>query len=173
MRKWEIIRASTSISVSDYLMSQAKRPIGIYVFGVDEVRTKVALRVQSAFERSGEKARLLRSMFSIPHLADGQGVIIIDLPNVVSQEYSSSWGASGGKVATLPNYGLRRECADRLRKAGANTVVAVYAHVTNPNHLRDLDSIACSDYLRRCRPEVDSPLSGDYLIVIEESASIL
>lgn len=172
MRKWEIIRASTSISVSDYLMSQAKRPIGIYVFGVDEVRTKVALRVQSAFNRSGEKARLLRSMFSIPHLADDQGVTIIDLSNIVSREYSSSWGASGGKVATLPNCGLRRECADRLYKAGANTVVAVYAKVTNPDHLLNSDSIACSDYLRKNRPEADSPCSGDYLVVVEEDAII-
>ncbi len=172
MREWEIIRASTSISISDYLMSQAKRPIGIYVFGVDEVRTKVALRVQSAFDRSGEKTRLLRSMFSIPYLADDQGVAIVDLPNIASQEYSSSCGASGGKVAVVPNYGLRRECADRLRKAGASTVVAVYAKVTNPDHLLNSDSIACSDYLRKNRPEVDSPCSSDYLIVIEDDAII-
>lgn len=172
MREWEIIRASTSVSISDYLMSQAKRPIGIYVFGVDEVRSKVALRVQSAFSRGGKDARLLRSMFSIPHLADDQGVTIIDLPNVASREYSSSCGASGGKVIITPNYGLRRECADRLRKAGANTLVAVYAKITNPDHLLNPDSITCSNYLRENRPEIDSPYSGDYLIVVKEDAVI-
>lgn len=175
MNNWIVTRERTPESTVDYILHEAKRPIGIYVFGVDEIRSIVAEQVKEEFNTStGASIRCTKSMFSIPMLQYNDiDIIIIDLPNTVSREYSSARGASGGKVDSLPNYGLRREVTDRLRKAGAETVVAVYARVNNHSHLRSLESVSCSDYLRRCRPEVDSPLSGDYLIVIEESASIL
>lgn len=172
MGNWIISRASTSDVIAEYLLNHVPRPIGIYVFGVDEVRPNVAKQVYEALFHKDPTVRLRHNMFSLPRFNDDTTIMVIDLPNVASAEYSSTHGASGGGRIVSSDYGLRRECADRLGKAGAQTIVAVYAETVNPDHLCNPISIENSNYLRKCRPGLDSTCD-DYLIVIKESAEIL
>ena len=115
-----VSQESTLTPVVNYIL-QKDHPIGIYIFGIAEVRSKVAAQVEQVIKSNGSDCHLRRSMFSLPNFAaNGINIMLIDLPNIASENYNAGNGVGGAPVDVHPNYGLRREAANRLRRAGAS-----------------------------------------------------